>query len=80
MLSQFILKQLNLAEYKLLKNGAYFGQIPALKGVWANAKTLEDCREELREVLEAWLILKLQSRESISGLKVSGKKVFREHA
>ncbi|MBI5728794.1 MAG: type II toxin-antitoxin system HicB family antitoxin [Candidatus Magasanikbacteria bacterium] len=69
MLSQFIAKKLNLAQYKLLKDGTYFGEISALKGVWANADTLEECREELREVLEAWLIFKLRSGERVAGLK-----------
>ncbi len=57
MLGQFIGKQLKKARYKLLKDGTYFGEIPGLSGVWADAKNLEDCRNELREVLEDWLLL-----------------------
>lgn len=73
MLSQFISKQLNFATYKLLKDGIYFGEIPNLKGVWASAETLEDCREELREVLEAWLVLKIRAGERVAGLKIGEK-------
>ena len=57
MLTEFIAKQLSKAHYKLLKDGSYFGEILGLKGVWANKKTLEDCREELRSALKDWLVL-----------------------
>ena len=59
MLSEFVDKKLKEARYKLLKDKSFFGEIPSLKGVWASAKNLEDCRRELREVLEDWLLLKL---------------------
>lgn len=70
MLSDFIMGKLKRARYKLLKDGTYFGEIPGLQGVWANAKNLEDCREELRAVLEDWLLLKIQSNEKIPGLEL----------
>jgi len=58
MLIKFIEKNLFKAKYKTLDDGSYFGEIPGFKGVWANNKNLEKCREELKEVLEEWLILK----------------------
>ncbi len=70
MLTDFILKKLKTARYKILKDGTYFGDIPGARGVWANAKNLEDCREELREVLEDWLILKVMDGEKVSGFTV----------
>ena len=70
MLTEFILNKLKLAKYKLLKDGSYFGEIPGLKGVWANAKNLEDCRKELQEVLEDWLLLKVKDNEKIPGFEV----------
>jgi predicted RNase H-like HicB family nuclease len=70
MLSEYIEKKLKKARYKLLKDGSYFGEIPGLKGVWANAKNLEDCRKELYEVLEDWLLLKVRAGEKISGFKI----------
>ncbi len=36
-------------------NGTYYAEIPGLQGVWANADTLEECREELRELVEDWI-------------------------
>ncbi len=70
MLSEYIEKTLKKARYKLLKDGSYFGEIPGLKGVWANAKNLENCRRELREVLEDWLLLKVRARERVPGFEI----------
>ena len=63
MLSDFIDNKLKLANYKILEDGTYFGMIKGIRGVWANAKTLEKCREELREVLEDWLVLQIESKK-----------------
>ena len=73
MLTDFIVKKLQTAKYKILKDQSYFGLIPSIQGVWANAKTLEACRAELQEVLEDWLVLQLQDNQKVSGLEI---KVF----
>ena len=70
MLSEFIAKKLKQAKYKLLKDGSYFGEVPGLKGVWANASNLEDCRKDLQEVLEDWLLLKVRDQEKIPGFDI----------
>lgn len=70
MFSEFIEKKLRAARYKLLKDGSYFGEIPGFKGVWADADNLEDCRKELREVLEDWLLLKIRAGERVSGFEI----------
>ena len=79
MLSQYIQKKLKEARYKILKDGAYFGEIPGLPGVWANARNLEDCRGELREVLEDWLLLKVRNQEKVPGfvLKVDRRQLVK---
>jgi predicted RNase H-like HicB family nuclease len=49
------------ARYKILPAGeGYFGSIEELQGVWANADTLEACREELQEALEEWIVIGLR--------------------
>jgi predicted RNase H-like HicB family nuclease len=70
MFSDFILKKMESAKYKILEDGSYHGEIPSLKGVWANAKTLEACRSELKEVIEDWTLLKIRSREPVPGLRI----------
>ena len=59
MFTQYISEKLHKAKYKILEDGTYFAEISGLKGVWANAKTLEACRTELQEVLEDWKSLKI---------------------
>lgn len=49
------------AVYEMIEDeGAYWGEIPGLQGVWARAATLEDCRRELRETLSDWIALRLR--------------------
>ncbi|MFH1036492.1 MAG: type II toxin-antitoxin system HicB family antitoxin [Patescibacteria group bacterium] len=80
MLSEFIEKKLKAAKYKLLKDGNYFGEIPGLRGVWASAKNLEDCRKKLQAVLEDWLLLKVRDKESIPGfvLKIDRRELVKK--
>ena len=68
MISDYIQNKLKTASYKVLKNNTYFGEIKSIKGVWSNAKTLEQCREELKEVLEDWVVLQIKSGNKIAGL------------
>ncbi len=75
MLTDFIEKKLKTARYKLLEDGSYFGEVTLLPGVWANAKSLEDCRRELQSVLEDWLILKLRAQEKIPGFSRVGQRL-----
>jgi predicted RNase H-like HicB family nuclease len=61
MLTACINAVLRKAHYEMLPDGeGYFGSIEGLQGVWAQVDTLEACREELREVLEEWIVLGLR--------------------
>ena len=58
MLTKYIRAALKKARYEILPDdGTFYGEIPGFDGVWANADTLEECRDELEEVLEEWIIL-----------------------
>jgi predicted RNase H-like HicB family nuclease len=49
------------AVYEIIEEeGAYWGEIPGLQGVWARHVNLEGCRHELREALSDWLGLRLR--------------------
>lgn len=60
MLLEYIQAALRHAKYEILQDdGSYYGAIPECNGVYANAKVLEDCREQLREVLEEWVLFRV---------------------
>ena len=65
MLTQYIRAALRLATYEILPDGTFYGEIPGFQGVYANAAKLDACREELREVLEGWIILGLRLGHSL---------------
>ena len=53
MINKYITVALRRAHYEMLENGeGFYGSIPELTGVWAQAATLEDCRDELQPALE----------------------------
>jgi predicted RNase H-like HicB family nuclease len=58
MLTPYIAAAMRHATYEILPDdGTYYGEIPGFQGVWANADTLEACRDELQEVLEDWILI-----------------------
>jgi predicted RNase H-like HicB family nuclease len=78
MLIEYIQIALKKAQYKILDNGTWFAEIPGFEGVWANAKTVEECRYELQEVLEEWLVLKIRDRDpipEIEGVEIKIKEM-----
>jgi predicted RNase H-like HicB family nuclease len=68
MLTRYIQEAMSRARYRFLDDGTYFGEVPGLEGVWANARSLERCRAELQEVVEEWLLLKLRENDPIPKL------------
>jgi predicted RNase H-like HicB family nuclease len=63
MLTDYIDAAMRRAKYEILSDdGTYYGEIPGFQGVWSNADTLEACRDELQEVLEEWIVLRLTER------------------
>lgn len=60
MIRDYLHAALKKAHYEILSDdGSYYGEIPGLEGVYANAGTLEECREELEEVLEEWVLFRV---------------------
>jgi predicted RNase H-like HicB family nuclease len=76
MLTAYINAAMRKARYVILPEGeGYFGNIEGLQGVWANADTLEACREALQEVLEEWIVLGLRMGHhlpEIDGISLNG--------
>ena len=59
MLADYIRAAMRQATYEVLSDSTFYGKIPGFQGVWSNATTLEACREELQEVLEGWMLLRI---------------------
>lgn len=62
MLTEYIEEALKRAHYQIINDPdePYYSEVPELPGVWANAKTLETCRENLKEVVEGWILLSIK--------------------
>lgn len=65
MLTEYIHAALKKADYKKLEDDSWFAEIPGFQGVWANGKTVEECRHELCEVIEEWLMLKIRDNDPL---------------
>jgi predicted RNase H-like HicB family nuclease len=63
------------ARYEILPDdGSFYGEIPGFDGVYANADTLEACRDELEEVLEEWILLRVSRHlplPTVDGIELS---------
>lgn len=75
MLMEYVHKALEKAQYKSLDDGTWFAEIPGFTGVWANKSNVEECRQELVEVLEEWLILKIRDRDTIPTINGVGIEI-----
>lgn len=59
-LSEYIDRAMSRAEYDKLEDNSYAGRIPPCKGVIAFGSNLRECEEELRSVLEDWILVGLK--------------------
>jgi len=61
MLIEYIESALEKANYEIIDDPLpYYGEIAVLKGVWAHGKTLEECRKNLKDVIEGRIIIRLE--------------------
>jgi predicted RNase H-like HicB family nuclease len=60
MLTTYLEAAMRSAHHELLPDdGQFYGEIPQCNGVYATAASLEERREQLREVLEEWVLFRL---------------------
>jgi predicted RNase H-like HicB family nuclease len=58
MIQKYFQNAMQAAHYEMLEDQVgFYGSIPGAAGVWATGSTLEECRSELLEVLEEWVLL-----------------------
>jgi predicted RNase H-like HicB family nuclease len=61
MITEYIEATLSKARYEIIEDEEpYYGEVSGLEGVWATGKTLEECRKNLHEVIEGWLVVRLR--------------------
>ena len=56
-LTDYIERAMSYAVYEELEEASFAGTIPPCLGVLAFAPTLNECKHELRSVLEGWILL-----------------------
>ncbi len=64
-LSEYIEQAMEQAEYDKLEKDSFSGRIPSCKGVIAFGSTLRSCQDELRSVLEDWILVGLKLSHSL---------------
>ncbi len=79
MLTDYIRAAMRKASYEILPDdGTFYGEIPGFDGAYANADTLERCREELEEILEEWILLRVFKHlplPAVDGIDLTIKEV-----
>lgn len=69
MIIEYIEEALKRAHYEIIDDEQpYYGEIKELKGVWATGKTLEECRRNLKEVIEGWILVSVKKEIHIPRL------------
>lgn len=84
MIIDYIEAALARAKYEIIEDEEpYYGEVPELQGVWATGKTLEECRTNLANVIDGWIVVRLRKGlpipelgghtiEELKELKISG--------
>ena len=79
MLTNYIKVAMRHAKYEILSDDdSFYGEIPVCEGVYANAASLEECREQLEEVLEEWILFRIHRNlnlPAIDGIELTIKEV-----
>jgi len=78
MLTDYINAVMRHANYEVLEYGTCYGHVTTanLTSLWANEQTLEACRDELKSVIEDWLIFALERHRPIPAIDVTAKDTY----
>jgi predicted RNase H-like HicB family nuclease len=77
LIARYIDKALRRARYAEVDPGVYSAVVPGLRGVVATGSTLESCRDQLSEVIEEWVLVRISRGLSVpplGGVTVAVKK------
>lgn len=59
MISKYVREALKRARFERLEDRSYVGRIPKLRGVLATGRTVAECRAQLVEVVEEWILVRV---------------------
>lgn len=59
MISRYLAEALRRARYVALPGSGYAATVRGLRGVVAHARSLEECRAQLAEVVEEWVLVRV---------------------
>lgn len=68
MFSEYIAAALRHAKYEALEDGTFMATVDGLRGVIAIGDTVEECREDLIQVIEGWIGLGLRMGHPIPSI------------
>ena len=68
MITRYIDQALRRARYRQVDGGLYCATVPGLRGVIATGSTLEICRDQLAEVVEEWILVRVARGLSVPRL------------
>lgn len=70
MINEYVQAALESAHYEIIEDDEpFYGEIPLLQGVWATGKTLEECRHNLAETIEGWILIRNRQNLEIPAVK-----------
>jgi predicted RNase H-like HicB family nuclease len=72
-ISRYVQKALRRAHYQQVDD-TFCATVPGLSGIVATGPTLEDCREQLAEVIEEWVLVRVARGLPVPA--VGGEKVM----
>ena len=59
MIREYVDHALRRAHYDKLEDGTFCAEVTELQGVLAIGATLEECRDQLAEVIEEWVLVRV---------------------
>ncbi len=65
MVLEYLSAALDRAHYEMIEDETpFYGEIPGVQGVWASGRTLEECRRNLAQALEDWVLFTVSQGEA----------------
>lgn len=62
-------KVLSHARYEVIEDEEpYYGEVPGLAGVYATGRSLEECRENLKHVIEGWILVRREHNLAVESI------------